>query len=247
MPANDGFDPTYSVPRFLAEPAMPCIDDAPEQVARPSRALKASLLIAAAASVGIAALAAGNPMALLADVSAALVGDASSLSTPAIQTVAEAPAFAIAQTIPPAATGAPAGDAVAAPEPAGKDQAEDSAAASDILFKQFQAWAAEQNAQTAGGLAQPAQEPAPRVQADPAPAPAAKNARAPYRLAKKRQQIRTVHNARAEARAQDLRKPVRRAPGARAERPLVQDARAQEQPVQDAQPPGFTSIFGLRN
>lgn len=259
MPTKDDFDPA-SVPRFLAVQAEPDIDDAPVGVDPVSRALKASIVAVAATAIGIAVLAVGDPAALLAKMSASLVDDGSPQSAPTIQTVAEAPALVPtapdSRDLPPATTDALSHTDIAASEPAGKDQAGNGETSPEALFKQFQAWAAEQETQARGEPGQPAQDaPAQLAQNAPvqtAPAPAAENAPAPYRLVKKRRHVRAVHDARAEMRRQEVRRQVRRAPPARAERPArpverppVQDARAQD--LSGQEPPSFLQTFGFRN
>ena len=266
MPTKDGFDPAHPLPRFLADQADQAdqadeqgIGNALDQVAPTSRVFKASILIAAATATGIAVLAAGDPAALLAWGSATLVGN-SSQSTPTIQSVVDAPALIPsatdaqvldAQVLPPTTKDAPARDEIAASEPAGKDRTENSELATEALFRQFQAWAAEREAKAREPV-QPVQDaPAQLVQQND-PAPAAENVRVPNRLVQKRRQVRSVHNARAEIRTQHLRKQVRRVERARAERPPVQaerpapqDARAQDTSVQNAPPLPF--LFGQRN
>src|SRR5262245_29578020 len=253
MPAEDGFDPTHRLPQFLADRAEQGIGNAPNPKGAvvASRAFKVSILIATATATGIAVLAMGNPVGLLAEMSASLVGNSTPQPTPAIQSAADAPALvataADTQDLPPTTNEVPVRGEIAASEPAGKDQSEKSEPASETLFRQFQAWAADQDAQAHGGSAQPVQDaPALVVQNDPAPA--AKNIRVPYRQVQKRRQARAaVRNARAEVRAQNLRKQIPRAQDARAERPPTQDARAQDQSVQNAQQPSFLSFFGQRN
>lgn len=255
MPTKDGFDPAEPLPQFLvarAEQDMRGSENDPGGAAATSPVFKASALIAAVAATGLTVLAIGNPAALLAGMSAPHVGDSSSLPTP---TAAAAPASiastADAQAVPPTTNHAPARADIAASDPAGNGQAEEGES-SEALFRQFQAWAAEQAAQAQRGPAQPVQD-APAQVVQPAsaatngPAPAAENVRVPSQRAQKRRQVRAAHNARAEMRTQNLQKQVRPAQGARAERPLMQDARAQDPSVQDAEAPTFLSIFGLRN
>jgi hypothetical protein len=265
MPTKDGFDPAHPLPWFLADQAEQGIGNALDGAAPTSRIFKArifkaSILIVAATAIGIAVLAAGDPMALLAWGSATLVGN-SSQSTPTIQAAADTPALipstTDAQVVPPTTRDAPVRDEIAASEPAVKDQTENSELATEALFRQFQAWAAERKAQARGEPVQPVQDaPAQVVQdvaAQDVPAKTvAENVRAPNRLVQKRRQVRFVHNARAEMRTQNLRKQVRRAERARAERPPVQaerppvqDARAQDTSVQNAPPLPF--LFGQRN
>jgi hypothetical protein len=252
MPTKDGFDPAHPLPRFLADQAEQGIGNALDQVAPTSRVFKASILIAAATAIGIAVLAAGDPAALLAWGSATLVGN-SSQSTPTIQSAADAPALipstTDAQVLPPATTDAPTRDEIAASEPAGKDQTENRELPSETL-RQFQAWAAEREAQARGEPVQPVQDaPAQGVQdvavQDVPTKNVAEKVRVPNRLAQKRRQVRSVRNARAEMRTQNFRKQVRRGESARAERPPLQHARAQDTSVQNAPPLPF--YFGLGN
>jgi len=248
MPTNVDLDPTHPLPRFLADQAEPGIENAPDRAVAESRVFKTSVLIAAVTAIGLAVLALGNPAALLAEMSASLVGNSSPQPTPAIQSAADTPApsnAAVAQALPPATRDAPARDELAAPEPAAKDLTERSEPSSETLFGQFQAWAAEQDAQTRSGLVQPVENPPARVVQN-GPEPAAENVRT-YRQVQKRRQIRAVRNARAEVRTQNLRKQVRGTQGARAERPTVQDARAQAPSVQNAETTSFPAIFGPRN
>jgi hypothetical protein len=251
MPMKAGFDPTHPLPQFLADRAEQDIGNATDGAVPASRAFKASILIATATATGIAVLAMGNPAGLLAEMSASLVGNSTPQPTPAIQSAADAPALvasaADAQDLPPTTNEVATRTEIAASEPAGKDQTEKSEPPSEALFRQFQAWAAEQDAQAHGGPVQPVQDaPAQAVQNDPAPT--AKNIGVPYRQVQKRRQVRAaVRNARAEVRAQNLRKQIPREQGARAERPPVQDARAQDQSVQNAPGLSFLPIFGQRN
>jgi hypothetical protein len=276
MPMNDSFDPADPLPRFLTE--QPDFGGVHDEGAAASRFFKASILITAVMATGIAVLAIGEPAALLSKVTASLVGNSSPQPgtdplAPAIQTAANAPALtqstadaqADAQALPPTANDAPARNEVAAPEPAAKDPAETSAPSSEALFRQFQTWMSDQDAQAKAEPAQPVQDAAaqpaqdaPAQVAQDAPAQAADNVQAPHRLAQKHRHVPAEHNAQAEMRTQSPRKPVRRVQDARAERPPVQPARPPVQPVQDAraqqdpsgpnaQAPGFMSIFGQRN
>ena len=157
MPTTDGFDPDYPLPLFLAgEPEQPGIGKAGNRAVVSSRVLTASILVATATAIGVAILTVGNPVTLFANVTASLV-DKSALqpgtdqSTPTIQSTADA------QALPPAAKDSPPGDEIAASEPAGKDKAEKSEPSSEVLFRQFQAWVAEQDAQANVRPVQPAQ------------------------------------------------------------------------------------------
>jgi len=251
MPTKDGFDPTHPLPQFLADRAEQGFGNAPYGAVAASRTFRASILIATAAATGIAVLAMGDPAGLLAQMSASLIGHSSPQSTPEIQSAADAPALvpstADAQALPPITSDAPARAEIAVSEPAGQAQTE-KPESSENLFRQFQAWAAEQDTQARGEPAQPVQDTPVQIQImQNVPAPAAKNVRVPYPQVQKRRQVRTVQNARAEVRTQNLRKQVRRAQSPRAENPPVQDARAQDQSVQNAQAPSFLPFFGQRN
>ena len=248
MPTNDGFDPDHALPLFLAdEPEQQGIGKAWDTAGISSRVLKASILVATATAIGIAILSVGNPVTLFADVTAALV-DKSALqpdtdqSTPTIQSTADA------QALPLTANDAPARDEIAAAsESAGQSQTENSEPSSEVLFRQFQAWAAEKDAQAQVGPVESVQD-APAQVVQNAPAHVAENAPAPLRPMQKHRHVRPVHSARAEIRpAQNPRKKIQREQNARAQVPPAQDARAQDQSVQSAQAPSFLQTFGWRN
>jgi hypothetical protein len=217
MPTKDGFNPDH--PLFLAdEPEQQGIGKAWDRVAViSSRVLKASILVATATAIGIAILSMGNPGTLVAYVTASLV-DKSALqpgtdqSTPTIQSTADA------QALPPTAKDAPTRDEIAAASESAS-QTENSEPSSEALFRQFQSWAAEKDAQAQVGPVQSVQD---------APAQVVQNARAPLRPMQKHRHVRPVHSARAEIRpVQPPRKKVRREQNARVQVPPAQDARAQ--------------------
>jgi hypothetical protein len=249
MPVKDDFDPAEALPRFLIVQAEQ--DDVPDEAAAPSRASKIRVLIITAAAAGIAVLAIGNPLALVAEVSAVLAGH-SPLPAAPIQSAADAPALIAAATadaqdlpkeMPPATSAAPARAEVAAPEPIAKEPTEN-VESSEALFKQFQAWAAEQDAQKQSAAVEPVHDAPPSIMQDLPPA--AKTLRVPHRQVQKRQPVRaTVRNARAEARTQNLQRQIPQA--ARAARAPAPDPRAQDAAAQDAQPAPFLGIFGQRN
>jgi len=250
MPTKDGFNPGHPLPLFLADdPEVPLfLAHEPEQqgigkvwdrAVISSRVLKASILVAMATGIGIAILSVGNPVALFADVTASLVETSAlepgtDLSTPTIQSTADAQAF------PPTAKEAPTRDEIAAAsESAGQSQTENSEPSSESLFREFQAWAAEKDAQAQVGPVRSVQD---------APAQVAENARAPLRQMQKHRHVRPVDSARAEVRpVENPRKKVRREQNARVQVPPAQDARAQDQSVQNAQAPSFLQTFGWRN
>jgi len=211
MPTEDDFTSDHSLPLFLS-------GHADEHEERGSLLLlNASILVLVASLVGMAIiLSLGNPAKVFADIKASLT-DISALqpgtvqstptipSAPTVQSAAEAQAVqstADAQALPPTAKDAPTRDEIAAaPEPAGQSQTEDSEPASEALFRQFQAWAAEEGTRAQVTPVQPAQD---------APAPVVENAPAPVRPMQK-QRARSVQDARAETlhvqkpRAKDLR------------------------------------------
>jgi hypothetical protein len=258
MPMKDDFDPVYPLPPALGyqEEEQDLGNACDEALSTNAwRFFKASFLIATAAAAGIAVFSVRDPAAVFADVTAALVGNSSpqsgmDQSTPAIQSSADAPAViqpaADAQALPPAAKDAPTRDAIAAAQPAGKAETEQSE--SDALFRQFQAWAVEQNAQARVGSVQPVED-APAQAEQNAQAPAVETIRAPRPIMRMSRQARLAHNERAPMRTQKQVRPVRSARAAHSppQDARAQDPRAQDPPVQNAQTPSFPSIFGSRN
>jgi hypothetical protein len=257
MPINEGFHLAHPLP--LA-PDVPIeqqeIGNARDEAVASSRVLKLSALITtvAAIAIAVAVLSARDTVTPDVDVTASLAGNSklqpdADQSAPETQSTVGATALvqpaADPQVAPPTAKDVPAREEIAASEPAGRDQAEASAPASETLFKQFQAWAAEQDVR-----------PNYRPLVEDVPAQAEKkvagNAPAPNRLVQKRRYIRPVQNARAEARPENVRKKkVRRAPVAGVARSPAEEVRtqgqAQSQSVQDAQASSFLPAFGLRN
>jgi len=257
MPTEDDFTSDHSLPLFLS-------GHADEHEERGSLLLlNASIFVLVASLVGMAIiLSLGNPAKVFADIKASLT-DISALqpgtvqstptipSAPTVQSAAEAQAVqstADAQALPPTAKDAPTRDEIAAAsEPAGQSQTENSEPPSEALFRQFQAWAAEKDAQAQVGPVQHVQDATAQVVQN-APAQVAENARAPLRPMQKHRHVRPVHSARAEIRpVHNPRKKVRREQNARVQVPPAQDARAQDQSVQNAQAPSFLQTFGSRN
>jgi hypothetical protein len=251
MPINEGFQPAHPLP--LVSDDLPIelqeIEGARSGVAS-SRVLKVSVLIVTviAAAMTVAVVWSGDRATPDADVTASLAANSqlqpdTDKPAPNIQSTVDATAMvqpaADPQAVPSVAKEFPAREEVAASEPAVKEQAEGNAPAAETLFKQFQAWAAEHDAQP--NYRPLVQDPAPAVKR------VAEDAPAKNRLIQKRRYIRPVQNARAEVRNENVRKKVRRAPTARAARPPVEDARTQGQSVQDAQASAFPPAFGPRN
>jgi hypothetical protein len=261
MPTKDGFTPDHSLPLFLCENAgeleQAGIEQALDRAVISSRILKTGILVVTATAIGIAILSAGNPVVLFANVMASLV-DTSALqpgpgqSTPTIQPTADA-------HLPPIARDAPTRDEIAAAsEPADQTQSKISEPPAGALLKQFQAWAAEEDAQALvvqpaqdaraqDGSALPVQD-APAQVAQEAPAQVVQDAPAQVRPMQKHRHVRRVQNARAEIRPErHPRANVRREQNPRAQVAPVQDPRAQSQPVQNAEAPSFLQSFGWRN
>src|SRR5262245_6826817 len=252
MSTKEDFHPTHPLPLFLADQIeQQGIGNACDRSAASSRVFKASVLIAAVTATGIAVVSVGDPVTLYADVTAALVGNSglqpdTDQPMPKIQSFVDAPALvqstADPQALPPIAKDVPSRDQIAVSEPAGKDETETSMSTSEALFRQFQAWAAEQDAQA--NARPPVQDAPTEVVKKIA---GTENAPVPHRHIQKRRHVLPVHNARAETRTENIRNKVRRASSARVERPPMEDARIQGQSVQNAQAPSFLQTFGLRN
>jgi hypothetical protein len=194
MPTKDGFTPEHPLPLFLAEHDEPGVGVVLERAVTSSRILKTSILVVAASVIAI--LLVENPVGLFANVMALLI-DKSALqpltgqSTPTIQSTSAA------QDLPPTARNEPARDEIVAAFEPDQSQTESEPPAV-ALFRHFQAWAAEKDAEAQVGPGQP-------VQADPAvvvqnaPAKVAENARiSPVRPMHRH--VRPVQNARAEMR-----------------------------------------------
>jgi len=249
MATEDGFQPDRS-PIFLSghaeETEQPDIGKAWDIAIISSRILKTSIVAVTVTAIGIAILSIGNPVALVANVTdwwvdkPALQPDAEP-STPTVQSIAST------QDLPPTTTDAPPRDEIAAAvEPAdqsraevGQNQAEVGQPVTEALFKQFQAWAAEEETRAQAGPAQPVQA---------APVRAVQDAPAQVRPVKKQRRVRSLQNARAEIRSQrNHRARVREEQDPRGQVPPVADPRAQDQSMQNAQTPSFLQSLGLRN
>ena len=227
-----------------------------------SRILKTS--IAALTAAVIALLLVGHPAAPFANVTASLL-DLSTFqpgrgrSTPTIRSTAPT------QALLPAATDAPTGDQVAAALAAGNRSESEirQPPADEAPLKQFQAWAAEEDARAQ--VVQPVQDaPADVGSVQPvqdAQAPAVQDAKAQdaraqvaqddpdeVRPAQRRRHLRHVRNARAEIRpVQRPRAGVRRQQIAREQARPATDARAPDRPAQNAQPPSLLQNLGLQD
>ena len=259
MATNDGFPPDDSFPLFLSEhaeePEQPGIEKTWDRPVISSRILKTSILLVTATAIDFAILSIGDPVALFANVTASQV-DISALqpgtgrSMPTIQSTAGG------QALPPIARDAPTRDEIAAAfETAHQSQTEISQPPAEVLLKQFQAWAAEEETgdeiaaaiepigQSQIEIRQPsvedllkpfqawAAEEDARAQVEPvqpvqdARAQVVQNARAQVRPIQKHRQVRPVQNARAEIRPEQHPRSKVR---------WEQNAREQVRPVQDA-------------
>ena len=248
MPTQDDFDSTQP-PAFLLVERAERLDaeDTPDRAAISSRIFKAIALIAAVTAIGAAILSIEDPVTLLANVAAPLVGNSgpqpgNEQSTATIQPAAETPAStqsaADAQSVPQTAKEEQTQAQAALAEPANEPASDKIEPASEDLFRKFQAWAADKDAQSKDTQAQDASvQPVQDV-----PLQGVKRvARAPHRLAPRHPRVNPIRNARAEARPQAPRNRARPEP------PRTSDPRAQNVPVQTDQPQSFLSTFGLRN
>src|SRR6266852_3766400 len=139
------------IPLFLSdhteEPEQPVIGKASHRAAISSRILKTSILVVTAAAIVFAIRLVGNPLVLFTNTMASLVATSApqdgAQSMPTIQSTADA------QALPPTASEAPRGDeSAAASNTAYQSQTENPQPAADGLFKEYQAWAAEEDART---------------------------------------------------------------------------------------------------
>ena len=157
-----------------------------------SRVLDVSILVATATAIGVTILSMGNPLALLAEVKSAPQSGADQ-STPIILTSAML-STADAEALPPTAKGASTHEIAAASELACQTQTENSEpSSSEALFRQFQAWAAEQDARAKLGRDAQKHRSAARAEIQNTQEP-----RAGVRQQNARVQARPVHDARAE-------------------------------------------------
>jgi hypothetical protein len=199
-----------------------------------SRLLNGSILVATLTAIGIAILWVGQPVMLFAEVTPVVVEkpaiqpDIDRLP-PTIRSTAHAEAF------PPVAKDEPTGDEISTTAGSvGQTQTETSE--HEALFREFQAWSAQRDAQVRAGAVSSVQDAAPWD---------GKKAEAPLPPMKK--QLRPLQSAGADIRpVQNSRKKIRRDHNARALVTPAQDSRAQDQSVQNEHP-SLLQIFGWRN
>jgi hypothetical protein len=220
---EDGFNPDHPLPLFLSDHARE-----PEERGL-LLLLNAIILLMTVILIGIAiALSLGNPVAVFGDIKASLT-DKSALQPQPVQSTSTIQSTADAQTLPSAARGG-RDEVATAPDTADQSQGDPGEAPSDALFRQFQAWAAKQDARPQVERVRPTQD-----------------AQAPVPSIQTHQRVRPVQNARAEIRTlQHPQARVRRDQNPRVEVRPVQDVRAQDQPVQNAQTPSLLQSLGLR-
>src|SRR5262245_30853668 len=206
MPMKDPFIPDPGSHQLRSEPR----GKARHRAATSSRILKRGLLVAVATAFGLVVLPVENTAKILADVTASLV-DGSALwphtSQPApisqsptdAQTPTDAKVFSIAKNEPISVESA-------ASEPVEQNHTELREPSPEILFKQFQAWAAEKDAQE---LAASQSVPdAPALQT--APARTVEKTAGSAGLMQKDRRGPRVDNARTRMSMQDSRKEIRR-------------------------------------
>jgi hypothetical protein len=208
-----------------------------DRAAISSRIFKTSFLVVTASAILFAVLLVGDPLALFASATASLVGPSApqsgtAQSMPIIQLTADA------QALPPTAREAPTGAEIAAAiKIAYQSQTEirQPPVEALALFKEFQAWAAEEDARAQVRPLQPVQD---------ARAQVVQNTRAQTPPAQKHRRLRPLHNARADVRPVQKHREVRSVQNARAKVPPVhnarrvrpeQDAHVQDRSVQNAQ------------
>src|SRR5450432_2711024 len=203
------------IPLFLSdhteEPEQPVIGKAWHRAAISSRILKTSILVVTAAAIVFAIRLVGNPLVRFTNATASLVGTSApqdgARSTPTIESTTDA------QALPPAAREAPTGAEIAAAfNTAYQRQTENPQPPAEAVFNQFQAWAAEEDAQVRP--VQPVQDAKPPVQDDQA------------QVVNARAKVRPAKNARAHARSKH---------SARAQMRRDQNSRVQAQPLQNTQ------------
>ena len=208
MATKAGSPPDDFFPSGHTELKQPGIGNAWHRTVISSRILKTSILVATVTVIAI--LTVGNPIALFANVTASLV-DTWVFQPGTGQSTTGA------QALPPTARDAPTRDEIAAAlVPADQTQTEISEPPAEVLVKQFQAWAAEEDARAQVGPVQPVQD---------APAQVVQNVSERVRPMQKHRQLRPVQNAQAEIRpVQNPQAKVRR----------EQNARVQVRPAPDA-------------
>jgi hypothetical protein len=223
MPMKVPFSPDPRIHQLQSESP----GKARDRAATSSRILKRGLLVAVATAVGLLILPVENTAKILVEVTASLV-DGSAIRphsyqpAPISQSPADAQAPADAQVFSTAKNEPIAGES-AASEPIEQNQTEIREPSPEILFKQFQAWAAEKDAQQLA-TAQSVPDP-PALQT--APARAIEKTAGSTGLVQKDRHVQRVDSARTRMSMQDSRKEIRRPQNAGVNVPPAQRTGAQ--------------------
>jgi len=235
------------IPLFLSDPI-----EIPEQAGSlqaweraviASRILTTGIWFVTAGAIVFAILSVGNPLVLFENVTSLFATpapqDGTGQSMPIIQSTADA------QALPPTASEAPKGDEIAAAlKTADQSRTDIRQPSPEAPLNQFQAWAAEEDAQAQVRPVQPVQN---------AQAQVAQTAPEQVRPVQKQRQVRPVQNARAKV-AKNARAQLQRARNRAQVRPeqnaqtqirSVQNAQVQNRSAQDAQAPRL--LQSLRN
>jgi hypothetical protein len=205
MPMKDPFSPDPRIHQLQSEPR----GKARDRAATSSRILKRGLLVAVVTVLGFIVLPVENTAKILADVTASLV-DGSALRPHTYQPapISQSPTDAQVVSI---AKNEPIDGESAASEPIEQNHIEQNHTeirepSPEILFKQFQAWAAEKDAQQ---LATTQSAPDASV-LQTAPARAVEKTAGSAGLLQKDRRVQRVDNARTRMSMQDSRKEIRR-------------------------------------
>ena len=215
------------IPLFLSDPI-----EVPEQAGSlqaweraviASRILTTAICFVTAAAIVFAVLSVRNPVALFENGTASLVvtstpQDGTRQSMPITQSTADT------QPLPPTLSEAPTADEIAATlKTADQSQTDIRQPSAEALLNQFQAWAAEEDAQAQVRPAQPVQDAQPK---------AVQTALEPVRPVQKQQEVRPVQKAKIvkNARAKVVK-------NARAQVRPEQNGQAQDRSLQNAHAP----------
>jgi hypothetical protein len=223
MSMKDPFSPDPCIHQLRSEPR----GKARDRAASSWRILKRGLLVAVATAVGFVLFPVENTARILADVTASLV-DGSALRphphqpAPISQSDTDAQAPADVQVLSIAKNEPISGES-AASEPIEQNHREIREPSTEILFKQFQAWAAEKDAQQLA-TEQPVPDP-PALQT--APARLVEKTGGSIGPVQKDRHAQRVDNARTRISMQDSRKEIRRPQNARVNVPPAQGTGAQ--------------------
>jgi hypothetical protein len=243
------------------EPALPGMLKGSDRSAIRTRLFTIGTLFVTVAAIIFAAYWAGNPVVLFTKATTFRVAG---LASPEEDTgqVSESKSKAGAQELPPNATAAPKSDETAPFLEAADDSQTEIIQPTGIWLKQFQVWAAGEDARTPVSLPEPSRPAVQPLATEQAVHPSQPLQAAPSQLLQVRhvqrhRQIRVVQNARAEVISErkgrltvrpptNARAPIRHQQSAPAQIP-VQNARAQYGSVQDGQPAWLAQRLGWMN